>query len=339
MTKTSLVHLSEHDLQALVRRALLHAGAGNRVAAIIAANCVACERDGSKSHGIFRVPGYVASIKTGWVDAKASPIVEDCAPGMVRVDAANGFAQVALEDARSLLLAKAADAGVAVLAIRNSHHLSALWPDVEPFAQAGYIALSVVNSFACVVPHGGRRAVLGTNPIAYAVPHDNPGPIVVDLATSAIPNGDVQLAAATGAQLPEGVAVDGKGLPTRDPRIVLSEGALLTFGGHKGSALSILVELLAAGLAGGDFSYEVDWTGFPAAQTPRTAQTVIVIDPSRGHPGSFGDRVQALVEQLRDAGLSQLPGERRYVARAAAGQSGIAVEAETLEMLDRLATL
>lgn len=337
MSHPDSVRIPEDELVELLRRVLRRAGASEHVADTIARNCAACERDGSTSHGIFRMAGYVASIRTGWVDATATPIVEDCGPAMVRVDAANGFAQVALEAARSLTLAKAAETGIAVLSIRGSHHLSALWPDVEPFARAGFIALSVVNSFACVVPYGGRRAVLGTNPIAYAIPRDEPGPIVVDLATSAIPNGDVQMAAIAGDELPEGVALDGQGRPTRDPRLVLSEGALLPFGGHKGGALSILVEVLAAGLAGGAFSYEVDWTGYPGAQTPRTAQTMIVIDPQRGHPGSFGGRVSDLVHQLDAAGMTQMPGERRYLARAAATRHGIAVEAGALERLRALA--
>lgn len=337
MSQSDPTYIQEHELVDLLTSVLRRAGASEHVASTLSRNCVACERDGSKSHGIFRISGYVASIRTGWVDAAAEPIVEDCGPAMVRVDAANGFAQVALETARPLLLAKAAEAGVAVLAIRDSHHLSALWPDVEPIAREGLVALSVVNSFACVVPSGGQRPVLGTNPIAYAIPRENPGPIVVDLATSAIPNGDVQMAALSGEQLPEGVAVDGQGLPTRDARIVLSEGALLPFGGHKGGALAILVEVLAAGLAGGSFSHEVDWTGYPGAQTPRTAQTIIVIDPQRGHPGSFGGRISNLVAQLNAAGMSHMPGERRYLARAAAARRGIAIEVGMLERLRELA--
>lgn len=337
MSAAGQVYLGESELVGLLETILLRAGASAVVARAIAQNCLACERDGSKSHGIFRMRGYVASIRSGWVDAAAVPVVEDCGPAMVRVEAANGFAQVALDAARPMLLEKVRAAGIAIATIRGSHHLSALWPDVEPFAREGFIALSVVNSFACMVPFGGHRAVLGTNPIAYAIPRAEPGPIVVDLATSAIPNGDVQMAALAGELLPEGVAVDGAGRPTRDPKIVLSEGALVPFGGHKGGALSILVELLAAGLSGGFFSYEVDWTCYPGAQTPRTGQTVILIDPERGHPGSFAGRVQDLVGQLETAGMPIMPGERRYAARAQAVERGIPLAPAELEMLRELA--
>lgn len=333
------LYLPEAELVERLGGVLLAAGASPRVAGVIAANCAACERDGSRSHGVFRMAGYVASIRTGWVDAAATPVIEDCGPAMLRVDAANGFAQLALEAARPAALERVRATGVAVLAIRNSHHLSALWPDVEPFAREGCLALSMVNSFACVVPHGGRRAVLGTNPIAYAIPRAAPGPIVADLATSAIPNGDVQMAALRGDLLPEGVAVDGEGRPTRDAKLVLSEGALLPFGGHKGGALAILVELLAAGLAGGAFSHEVDWTGYPGAQTPRTAQTLILVDPERGHPGAFAGRVADLVAALEAAGMDRMPGEARYARRAAAAGQGIKIDRRTLAELDRLASL
>lgn len=330
------VHLSEEALVAKLQAILVRGGASVHVAGIIARNCVACERDGSKSHGIFRMRGYVGSITSGWVDARAEPVVEDCGPAMVRVDAGNGFAQVALDAARPAVIDKARAAGVAVLAIRNSHHLSALWPDVEPFAREGLIAISVVNSMAVVVPHGGYKPVLGTNPFAYATPTGGSDPMVVDFATSAMPNGDVQMAAREGRLLPEGVAVDGAGQPTRDANVVLSEGALVPFGGAKGSALSVLIEVLCAGLTGGLFSHEVDWSAYPGAQTPHTGQTVIVIDPDRGHPGSFAGRIQHLLGELEEAGLAHMPGQRRYAARAKAATGGVAVTLAELAMLDEL---
>jgi len=326
-------HIAVAELTDMLAGILTRAGASEHVAATLSANCVACERDGSKSHGIFRMTGYVNSIRSGWVDATAVPVLEDVAPSMLRVDARNGFAQVALAAARESLIAKARTNGIAIAAIRGSHHLSALWPDVEPFADAGLIALSVVNSYAYAVPIGGHKAVLGTNPIAYAIPRHDASPIVVDFATSAIPNGDVQLAARSGTLLPEGVAVDGEGKPTRDAKLVLSEGALLPFGGRKGGALAILVEILAAGLTGGHYSYEVDWTAHPGAQTPHTGQTVILIDPDRGHPGNFDARIAGLVETLRDAGMDSMPGERRIASRARAAEHGIPLTAAELRIL------
>ncbi|MBC7211148.1 MAG: Ldh family oxidoreductase, partial [Pseudomonas sp.] len=213
----------------------------------------------------------------------------------------------------------------AVLAIHNSHHFAALWPDVEPFADEGLVALSVVNSMTCVVPHGARKPLFGTNPIAFAAPCAGHDPIVFDMATSAMAHGDVQIAARAGERLPPGMGVDAEGQPSTDPKAILEGGALLPFGGHKGSALSMMVELLAAALTGGNFSWEFDWSGHPGAKTPWTGQLIIVIDPSKAEGERFALRSRELVEQMQAAGLTRMPGERRYREREVAGREGVAL--------------
>ena len=325
------------ELVALLTHIFIRHGTSAEVAAVLADNCARAERDGAHSHGVFRIPGYVSTLNSGWVDGRAVPQVEDVASGFVRVDAGNGFAQPALAAARSLLVEKARSAGIAVLAIRNSHHFAALWPDVEPFAEEGLVALSVVNSMTCVVPHGADRPLFGTNPIAFAAPRADGPPIVFDLATSAIAHGDVQIAARKGERVPPGTGVDSLGQPTQDPRAILEGGALLPFGGHKGSALSMMVELLAAALTGGNFSFEFDWSNHPGAKTPWTGQLLIVIDPSKNAGQGFAERSQELVRQMHAAGLRRLPGDRRHRARAKSEEQGIIIDGEELEQLRALA--
>ena len=286
---------------------------------------------------MFRIPGYLSSLASGWVNGQAVPQVENVAPGVVAVDAAGGFAQPALAAARELLLSKARSAGIAVLAIRNSHHFAALWPDVEPFAEEGLVALSLVNSMTCVVPHGAQRPLFGTNPIAFAAPREGAEPIVFDLATSAIAHGDVQIAKRQGQPLPPGMGVDRDGQPTCDPAAILDGGALLPFGGHKGSALSMMVELLAAALTGGNFSFEFDWSQHPGAQTPWTGQLLIVIDPNHLGGGRFAQRSGELVRQMQAVGLERMPGDRRYRTRAKSLQEGIPLAAAELARLRALA--
>ncbi|MGK9418842.1 Ldh family oxidoreductase [Pseudomonas cedrina] len=324
-------------LVALLQRIFERHGTSAQVAAILAHNCASAERDGAHSHGVFRMPGYLSTLASGWVDGMALPEVTDVASGYVRVDARNGFAQPALEAARALLVEKARSAGIALLAIHNSHHFAALWPDVEPFAEEGLVALSVVNSMTCVVPHGADRPLFGTNPIAFAAPRADGAPIVFDLATSAIAHGDVQIAARKGERLPPGMGVDGLGQPTQDPKAILEGGALLPFGGHKGSALSMMVELLAAALTGGNFSFEFDWSQHPGARTPWTGQLLIVIDPSKTGGQVFAERSQELVRQMHAAGLRRLPGDRRHRTRAKAEKEGIVLEAEELQRLQAMA--
>ncbi len=331
------VAVNVEQLAATLEQVFVRHGTSAQVAAVLARNCANAQRDGAHSHGIFRMPGYLSSLACGWVDGAAVPVVEDAGPAFIRVDAANGFAQPALAAATPLLIEKVRAAGIAILAIRSSHHFAALWPDVEPFAEQGLVALSVVNSMTCVVPHGAQKPLFGTNPIAFAAPRSAGQPLVFDLATSAIAHGDVQIAAREGRTLPAGVGVDQTGQPTQDPSAILAGGALLPFGGYKGSALSMMVELLAAALTGGNFSFEFDWSRHPGAQTPWTGQLMIVIDPDRGSGQHFAERSEELVRQMLGAGQERLPGDRRYRQRALSLAEGIRLPAREWQRLQQLA--
>jgi delta1-piperideine-2-carboxylate reductase len=327
------------DLTELLRQIFLRHGTSEEVAGVLAQNCASAERDGSHSHGIFRIKGYLSSLAAGWVDGQAVPQVEDVSAGFVRVDAGGGFAQPAMQAAKALLIDKARTAGIAILAIRNSHHFAALWPDVEPFAQEGLVALSVVNSMTCVVPHDAQKPLFGTNPIAFAAPRAGGQPIVFDMATSAIAHGDVQIAAREGRMLPPGMGVDSAGQPTEDPKAILDGGALLPFGGYKGSALSMMVELLSAALTGGNFSFDFDMSSKPGAQTPWTGQTIIVIDPDKGRGKAFAERSEELVRQMHGVGQQRMPGDRRYRQREKSLAEGIVLSAQDLVRLRELASV
>ncbi len=329
--------LGLEELQALLARIFERHGTSAQVAAILAHNVAQAQGDGADSHGIFRMPGYVSTLASGWVDGRAVPVVQDVAPGFIDVDARNGFAQPAHHAARALLLEKVRTQGIALLAIRDSHHFAALWPDVEPYAREGLVALTFVNSMACVVPHGAKKALFGTNPIAFAAPRAQGDPLVFDLATSAMAHGDIQIAAREGRNVPPDHGVDSQGEPTCDPNAILQGGALLPFGGHKGSALSMMVELLAAALTGGNFSFDFSWSEHPGAQTPRTGQLLIVIDPARGGGAHFAARAEALVRAMRDAGQERMPGDRRYGRRRESLASGVALSEADFAMLKELA--
>ena len=331
------IRLKTYDeLLARVQAILERNGCATHVAGLVARNCVAAERDGASSHGLFRLPGYVSSLRSGWVDGAASPRIERAAPAFLRVDGMNGFTLAALDAARFDAMTAARQNGAAVLAIRNSHHLGVLSLDVEPFAEEGLFALSVINSMKSVAPFDARCAVFGTNPIAYAAPRADGPPLVVDLATSSMAHGDVQLAAREQRTLPTGTGIDGQGAATTNPQAVL-DGALLTFGGYKGSAIAMLVELLCAALGGGKFSHEVDLAQHPGAATPHTGQTFVLIDPEAAGHGTmtpFAERVEMLLAAMTDAGVSRLPGERRLCGRSRAAREGIPVSEATLRLLD-----
>lgn len=324
-------------LASLIADVFVAHGCSRDTAGLIGANMALAERDGAHSHGIFRIPAYLSSLASGWVDGEAVPSVEDVGPALLRADAMNGFALSAHAVARPLLVARARENGVAILAIRNSHHFSALWPDVEPYAHDGLVALTMVNSMATVIAFDGREPVFGTDPIAFAAPRAGTDALVFDLATSALSNGDVQIAAREKRTLPPGSGVDGQRRPTTDPEAVLDGGALLAFGGYKGSAIALMIEVMAAALTGGKFSFEVDWSAHPGARTPHTGQFLMLIDPSRGATRDFAARVETLLSRLGETGVTRLPGDRRYANRRRAEREGIPIWPDDLDRLRKLA--
>jgi delta1-piperideine-2-carboxylate reductase len=334
---TEAVRIAFDDLVSLLAAIFRRHGCADSVAQLLAENMATAERDGAESHGIFRIPGNLGSLDSGWVDGKAEFVIEDAAPGVLRGDGRNGFALPVLAAAREPLMAKAHTNGIALLTIRKAHHFGAVWPDIEPFAREGFLALAMINSMASVVPHGGRRKVFGTNPLGFAAPRANGDPLVFDQASSAMANGDVQIAAKEGRQLPPGAGVDRDGKPTMDPKAVLEGGALLPFGGHKGSSIAMMIEILGAALAGGDFSFEIDWSDYPGAATPNGGQTYILIDPGKGGSRAFASRIETLIAEMHNAGQQRLPGDRRYANRRRADDDGIPLDRADYDNLRQLA--
>jgi len=321
----------------LLEAVFLRHGAAPKVARVLATNCASAERDGAKSHGVFRVGGYVAALTGGWIDGRAEPQVIDAAPGAVRVEAMNGFAQPALAAAASILRAKAKHCGIAIGTIRKGHHIGALWQDAEPFARDGLLAIAFVNSRKRLVPPGGRVPVYGTNPMAFAVPRDG-DPIVFDQASSAMSYGDVRLAARRGEAVPAGTGVDAAGRPTTDAKAIVEGGALLPFGGYKGGAIAMMTEIMAGALSFSAFSYEFDEAAAVGRDTIGTGQTIVLIAPEIfGSGAAFRSRIEALATTLRQAGQDRLPGDRRYEARRRSLVDGIRIAVSSLDELRALA--
>jgi delta1-piperideine-2-carboxylate reductase len=319
------------ELQSLVEEVLVRYRVAPERAPLLATTIVAAERDGSRSHGLQRLAGYVSSLISGWVDGAAVPIVHEAGAGLLKVDARNGFAQVALVEAAPRLRAMAAQHGSAIMTTANGHHFAALWPDIEPLAADGYIALTMVNTRARMVVWQGTRKVLGTNPMAFACPRKSAPPVVWDQASSVMSQGDVLMASAARRPLPDGVGVDAAGKATTDPDAVLKDGALLPYGGIKGGSLAFMIEVLAT-LGGARFGFEDDSGKIPGAVTSNAGQFLLLIDPRR-FGDSFLDRIEALIEQLRDAGTGRLPGDLRYERRRIAERDGIDVTPEMHEYL------
>lgn len=325
------------DLISLTARALTLQGMSARNAQIVAYSIVASDRDGSPTRGVLRLPDYISSLQSGWVDGNAVPQVERAASAVLRVDACNGFAQVALDAARDQIVALANQNGVGVLSIYNSHHYTSLYPDIEPLAERGLIALAFVNSRSYIVPSGGATKLFGTNPMAFACPREGAAPLIWDQSSSVMSRGDVQFAARMGRSLPAGVGLDASGQPTVDPHAVLAGGAFLPFGGHKGSLIAMMVELMAAAATGGRFGFEDEASKFPGATTSHAGELIIAIDPARTAGRDFSERVEALLQRIVKNGHARLPGDRRNAARFMAMRDGIVLDDDVYKLLHQLA--
>ena len=329
--------LSEQELTALLVRAFVGLGVSEANAPLVASVVAAAERDGAPSHGLQRMAGYAGSLRSGWVDGKAIPRVEQTTPCLFAVDGANGFSQVALAAVRTQAIEAARAMGMAVVSIRDAHHFAALWPDVESFADEGLIAVSMVNTRSLIVTWGGRRKVLGTNPMAFACPRSDGPPIVWDQASSLRAQGEVLLAQKAGHQMPEGTGVDAEGHPATDPTKILDGGALLPFGGAKGGNLAFAIEILVALFGSGPMGFEAAARRPPDVQTSPTGQFLLLLDPKRAPDGAFGARVRELIDVLHEAGTARLPGNRRYENRARSRAQGIPIAAEMYRSLVEMA--
>jgi delta1-piperideine-2-carboxylate reductase len=290
----------------------------------VAAAMAAAQRDESYAHGLYRLLGIIRSLRARPHWGRREPSVSRIAPGIILADACDSFSPHAFAMAMPMLVEATRAQGIAALAIRNCLHLSALWPEVEPLAREGLAALAMTPNHAWMAPAGGKRPVFGTNPIAFAWPRPGRDPFVFDFATSEIARGEIELHRREGKPASAGWGLDADGHATSDPAAILS-GAMLPFGGHKGSALAAMVELLAASLVGDLTSRDALAEDGGEGLAPRHGEIVIAFDPARFSSGASVDgnaSAEAMFADIAAQG-ARLPGERRYAARQKAEAQGI----------------
>lgn len=290
----------------------------------VARALVAAEADGLKGHGLSRVPIYAAQAKVGKVDGFAVPSVTAPRPALVAIDAAHGFAYPALDLALTVLPDAVRRNGIAAAAIRRSHHCGAAGHPVERLAEGGLVALMFANTPAAIAPWGGSRGVFGTNPIAFAAPLPGRPPIVVDLSLSKVARGNILAARQKGERIPDGWALDADGQPTTDPDAAL-KGTMVPLGDAKGTALALMVELLAAGLTGANFAAEASSFLDVEGPPPGTGQLIVAFDPVAFAGAQAPARFGVLAAMIEDQAGARLPGARRIAARAKAAAEGLTV--------------
>ncbi len=321
---SDMVRLTLEEVHNIATENLLHYGASAEQARAVADIVTAAERDECKSHGLFRIPGFCASLKSGKVTGNAVPEINDLAPSVVHVDAANGFAPLALEAGATPLAEKARANGIAALAVTNSYHFSALWPEVERLTNDGLVAFAFVSAKSFVAPAGGTKPLFGTNPMSFGWPRSVLPAVIFDQASSASARGEIQIHERDGLQIPDGWAIDANGNPTNDPSSALA-GAQLPFGGYKGSAIAMMVELLAGALIGDVFSFEASRDDKPDGGPSSGGEFMIAIDPvACGNTHALA-HAESLFEQIIEQEGTRLPSERRYRARQHTVEAGVEI--------------
>lgn len=328
---TNSIRLTMADAQAQAAAVLCDAGTGAAAARSTAQALVLAEADGHGGHGLVRLASYAAQVRAGKVDGFATPTLTRTGNATATVDARHGFAYPALDLAIDWLACAVPAQGVAVAGVRRSGHCGALSLTVERLARHGLIALMVANTPAAMAPWGGRRPLLGTNPIACAFPYED-DPVVIDLSLSVVARGQILAARRRGDRIPEGWALGPNGTPTTDPSEALA-GTMIPMGGAKGAALALMVEALAAGLTGSRFSSEASSFLDERGPPPSTGQLLIAIAPSSC--GGRLDHLGALFDSVASEAGARLPGVSRFDCRRQAEADGLLIDPAWLERMPR----
>ncbi|SAL70032.1 malate/L-lactate dehydrogenase [Caballeronia arvi] len=297
------MRFSPDEAHELARRAAMRAGAREDVADSLAKAVVSAERAGKKTVGFAHLIDYLHAFAEGRIDGKATPVVTYPAPALIRVDAQQGIAQLGFDLAFEELMARAKAHGVATFQQHGSYTAGELGYYTRRLAGRGLLAMAVSNAPALMTTAESRKPILGTNPLSFAAPLENGGPLVFDQASSATAFVNVRHAAQAGEAIPEGWALDGAGEPTTDSREALN-GALLAFGGARGANIALMVEVLAAGLTGANWSLDAP-SFVQGGQSPSVGLCVVAWDAAAG----FGTRLQTHIERLAQCGM-HIPGRR-----------------------------
>ena len=310
----------------LVQNAFVASGLNQQSAQSVARALVMAEAEGQVGHGFSRVGDYIAQMKSGKINASATPSVISQSPSYLHVSADNGFAYPALEFAIDQAVQMAEATGCVAIAVSQSNHCGTLASHVEKLAMQGMIGLMVANTPAAIAPWGGNKPLYGTNPIAFAAPRAVQDPLVIDLSLSVVARGKVMNAKKTGQTIPEGWALDKDGQSTTDPSAALDGGTMVPIGEAKGTALALMVEILAASLTGANTSADMPSFFAPSGPSANAGQFLIAIKPN--DMGGPMMRIEALLNDIAETPGARLPGVRRIEARNHALKEGLYVPSQ-----------
>ena len=328
-------------LRALAADIFRAAGSEAHEATLVGDHLVDANLAGHDSHGVIRISKYIDWHARGMVLANRHATIVRESPSHAVVDGGFGYGQVIAREAMDLAIAKTKHAGQCTIALRNAGHVGRVGAWAEHVAASGFASVHFVNTSGfgiLVAPFGGRDRRLSANPIAAGSPRRDGSPIVLDMSTSAVAEGKIQVALVRGEQIPPGCTIDAEGQPNRDPAVFYGPpvGALLPMGGHKGYGLSVFCEILSGALTGGQTTHP----GNPTASRLVNNMLSIVFDPEAFCGDEFfGNEIERFVDWVKASppveanGEILLPGELERRTRVQRERDGIPLEAATRRMI------
>jgi L-2-hydroxycarboxylate dehydrogenase (NAD+) len=347
LTKTETTRrIPGATLRAFLVDVLVACGLNEADAATVAGAMLEADLTGSDAHGVFRLAGYVREFKRGAFNPRAKIAVLERGPATALIDGDQGMGHVVMTYAANLAVELARTSGVGWVGARRSNHAGAgATYATIPLAHGMvgiYGAASSVNHMA---PWGGTEPLLGTNPMAVAIPAGKEAPVVLDIATSLASNGAIRTHELEGKPMPAGWVQNRKdGSPVTDARR-LTEGTYLPMGGYKGFGLSLIIGLLAGPLNRAAFGRDIKDFAAPRGGDSNVGQFVIALDVARFLPlDAFKAEVDRHIGELTSSqrlpGVAaiRVPGQGRLVRRAEREQNGIPLTAALLAQVDEVAT-
>ena len=316
---------------ALVKEILKQLGASEEDQQLVAEATVDADLKGFTSHGLGRFPQYLISIDAGTINLDENITIEKETPAIALINGNSGFGQAVSYKAMQIAIKKAKEMGIACVGVHNTNHFGVTGFYSDLALRENCIGLVIANTDPAIAPVGGKEALIGTNPIALGIPSDSY--ITVDMATSVTARGKILESKRKGLDLPDGWALDAEGKPTNDPDEAL-KGSILPFGGFKGYALSLLIELLTGPLVQAGYGHGVTGTASPDKNCTK-GDLYVVIDPSKfGDFDEFKANTEDFISQVRATGENvPVPGDLEVKRIAEAEANGVNIDEKLYEQL------
>lgn len=316
---------------------IIEAGADQKDAVSLSRILLWSDAVARTEQGVERLPILCRRLAKGLIKSPFRPVWSESGGAVARLDAADGLGHLAAEMAAHKAVELAGEFGIGAVTVAESNYFGSAGYYAWLIAEAGMIGIVASNSFPKVAAWGGVKAVLGTNPFAFAAPIAGEHPVLLDMATGAVAGSEIRRRAAAGLPLDPGMVVDAKGNAILDPNR-FDEGVVLPFGGPRGFGVMILVEMLSGVLSGGAIGAEVksmykDWSNYN-----RSTHFVLALAPDKFLPdGSFGERMKSLAQMLTASGPDvRLPGAARWAYYEKSMANGIEKDHLPIAELQRL---